>query len=152
MLRYTLERIKGIKTILEGSRWRAVYKPGGMSWVKFAEAVECEEEKMHMPLRLGKEMQGIVLVGKDGGIGAQFTRMLQKGEIERSYRIWVKGEGKFAVTENLEEVKQKVKEGAMDGVEGQLWRVKFRDPMGSMDELNIEVGVPPEWGKVEEGN
>lgn len=94
------------------------------------------EEEIFIPLRLRTAAEGVALVALDRGMAAQFTRMLQRGEIRRLYRL------RRADCLTLEELAENQDS---EDARVQLASLRFRDPMGSAEEIEITVDTPQEW-------
>ncbi len=86
-------------------------------------------------------MEGIVLVAYDKGMAAHFTRLLQRGLLLREYRIHCHYEGISQGIQKIDQVKKAMGENKLV----QLSRMKFPDPMGSLDDIDIEADIPHEW-------
>ncbi len=68
----------------------------------------------------------------DRGVAAQFTRMLQRGEISKTFRV-LTANGCVETSERPE------------GEKVQLAMLRFRDLMGKDEEIELEVDIPREW-------
>jgi 23S rRNA-/tRNA-specific pseudouridylate synthase len=85
------------EVIADGKRWLVINKPAGWSVTTissspstpslqsvYGASLDCEE--VFFPLRINRNMAGLVLACTDRGMNAQMIRHLQTGRIHRRYR------------------------------------------------------------------
>lgn len=133
------ETIKSIRTLVETPRWIAVYKPSGLPSQSVHKTTATLlttlqagfRSEIFLPLRLPARVEGIALIALDRGISAQLSRMLQRGEILKQYRVMTDGRVEISDRPQGERV--------------QLAMLRFHDPLGKDEEIEIQVDEPKAW-------